>query len=348
MSQSNGHSHRFVLEMLDGETIVGRRELERPDFDRAIATVAFDAFRQGICPSYCAAPEGASVEPLWKEGDQTECTIGFRVDLPIEAGRPHGVDYGIGYFRPTACAFRGEIKRDKLMSTEQPLQYRLIAYPSESASARRSAIVLEPATIRTPIRASSVERFRECQPWDDPASDDLPVYIRRSVIDDLLSEASGAPEREVGGILLGHLHRDASSNEVFVEVTGIVSGGDTTIGDRASVTFTPETFELARRMIALRASDGVEEAIVGWGHSHPFRFCSGCPQPTPPECVGKVLFFSGADVLVMANAFDQPFMLGLLAGVEPKLEAALGHPPVRLFGWKTGEIVARGFHVIDG
>jgi hypothetical protein len=33
--------------------------------------------------------------------------------------------------------------------------------------------------------------------------------------------------------------------------------------------------------------------------------------------------------------------------VEPKLEKTLGHLPVKLFGWKNGLIVPRGFEVSE-
>ena len=44
----------------------------------------------------------------------------------------------------------------------------------------------------------------------------------------------------------------------------------------------------------------------------------------------------------------QPFMVALQTAIEPKLEQALGHLPVRLYGWRNGEIVPRGFEVIEG
>jgi hypothetical protein len=48
----------------------------------------------------------------------------------------------------------------------------------------------------------------------------------------------------------------------------------------------------------------------------------------------------------MESTFDQPYMVGLLVGVEPRLEAALGHLPVRLYGFHNGRVVERGFHVV--
>ena len=92
---------------------------------------------------------------------------------------------------------------------------------------------------------------------------------------------------------------------------------------------------------------GEGELIVGWMHSHPFRLCAECPDPVPPECRQKVLFYSSDDEFLMELTFPRPFMVGLLAAVEPRLEKALGHPPEKLFGWKDGRIVPRGFEVIE-
>jgi hypothetical protein len=63
--------------------------------------------------------------------------------------------------------------------------------------------------------------------------------------------------------------------------------------------------------------------------------------------VKKVLFYSDDDVQLMESTFYQPFMVGLLVAVEPRLTAAIGHLPVRLFGWQAGEIKQRGFEVVD-
>jgi hypothetical protein len=61
----------------------------------------------------------------------------------------------------------------------------------------------------------------------------------------------------------------------------------------------------------------------------------------------KVLFYSEDDVQLMESTFYQPFMIGLLVAIEPRIETDLGHLPVKLFGWSAGgEIVPRGFEVI--
>ena len=85
---------------------------------------------------------------------------------------------------------------------------------------------------------------------------------------------------------------------------------------------------------------------MGWYHSPPFKRCAACPLPTPPECIAKVLFYSQDDIHLMETTFEQPFMVGLLAAVEPRIEQAVGHLPVKLYGWDSGEIKQRGFEVV--
>ena len=73
---------------------------------------------------------------------------------------------------------------------------------------------------------------------------------------------------------------DEASGEIFVEATCVASGEGTTEASQASVTFTAESFAKARRLIELRAGGGAPaEIVVGWYHSHPFRYCAECPLP---------------------------------------------------------------------
>jgi hypothetical protein len=69
--------------------------------------------------------------------------------------------------------------------------------------------------------------------------------------------------------------------------------------------------------------------------------------PLPPACVARFLSFSFADEFLMETVFPQPYMVGLLVGISRPLEASLAHLPVRLYGWRNGEIEARGFQVVD-
>jgi proteasome lid subunit RPN8/RPN11 len=204
-------------------------------------------------------------------------------------------------------------------------------------------IELESEAPEIPVRSGSRKAVGPAEAWDVPRPEDFPVLIPRRVVEEAVEEAQRAPEREVGGVLLGHLRRDQDNGELYLEVTALVPAEETEATE-LSVTFTPATWARAREVIAVR---GEGETFVGWMHSHPFRFCQECPLPVPKECLDKVLFYSSDDEFLMELSFARPFMVGLLAAVEPRLETALGHLPVKLYGWNKGVIETRGFEVID-
>jgi proteasome lid subunit RPN8/RPN11 len=179
--------------------------------------------------------------------------------------------------------------------------------------------------------------------WDNPTAEDVPVLVPGWLLNEAVAEARDTPEREIAGVLAGHLCQDTAARSIFVSVTCLISGRDTVQSTEGTVTLTAETWRLARELIHLR---GAGEAIIGWYHSHPFRLCSECPLPAPAECVNKILFFSQDDVQVMETLFDQPYMIGLLVASETRLERSLGHLPLRLFGWRDGEVCARGLEVL--
>jgi proteasome lid subunit RPN8/RPN11 len=204
-------------------------------------------------------------------------------------------------------------------------------------------MLLEADEPAVPIRPIARRTLGRTAAWDEQDGADVPVLIPRHVLEEAVDEAKRAPDREVGGFLLGHLCRDPEGGELFLHVACHVPA-EATEATQTSVTFTPESWQRAREVIAWR---GEGEIFAGWVHSHPFRFCDECTVPAKPECVGKVLFFSPEDRFLMELTFPQPFMVGLQTAVEPKLEPTLGHLPVRLYGWRHGEIVPRGFEVIQ-
>ena len=190
-----------------------------------------------------------------------------------------------------------------------------------------------------PIREGSMRQMGVTEAWDTPHPGDFPVILPRHVLEESVAEARRAPERGVGGVLLGHLRRDVDTNELYLEVTALVPGEETE-ATSLSVTFTHQTWARVREVVDWR---GEGELIVGWMHSHPFRLCAECPSPVPAECQAKVLFYSADDEFLMELTFPRPFMVGLLVAVEPRL----GHLPVKLYGWRNANIAARGFEVIS-
>jgi proteasome lid subunit RPN8/RPN11 len=320
--------------------------LARADFDRAVEATFFEALRRNLFTDYKPPFAAARVVPDFPSGKEgSPRTEGFRVVLPLPEGGEHEKEFSADFFDRRALRIGTELVRDEKVPNGSTILYQLAAYlEAEEAPARRGLrFTLEPESVEVPIRPGSLGGYGPREAWDEPGRDEMPVLVPRRVIDEAVEEATRAPDREVGGALLGHLRRDAETGEIFVEVTCHVPAQETEATE-ASVTFTPATWARVREVIELR---GEGEIFVGWVHSHPFGLCDECPAKPPPECVAKVMFFSDDDKFLMELSFPRPFMIGLLAAREPKLAAALGHAPVKLFGWRDGEIVPRGFEVID-
>jgi proteasome lid subunit RPN8/RPN11 len=335
--------HRFVLELLAPD---GRRlhdaALEKEDFARAVEATFFEALRRGSFRDYAPPTDQARVEPAF--AGHGPLASGFEIVLPTPAGEARQ-RFGLSYFKTFARRTGAQLAVGGTLDPAATVLFRLTAFP-EGEVPRKPGLAIdleaEPTTI--PIREGSRRQLGVTEAWDSPRPGDFPVVFPRHVLEDSVQEARRKPDREVGGALLGHLRRDRESGELYLEVTALVRCEETE-ATSLSVTFTHETWARVREVVAWR---GEGELIVGWMHSHPFRLCAECPSPVPAECQAKVLFYSTDDEFLMELTFARPFMVGLLAAVEPRLEQALGHLPVKLFGWRNAGIAARGFEVSDG
>lgn len=338
----------FHLEYVDesGQVLRDQR-LTSAAFGHAIRCTSFCAFCRGLVNDYQPLESEAHLEPLFAATNTpSPRATGFRVTIPSAEGRQHSCEFGMSYFSSSANRLWSELLRTEAMTREQQLYYRLNAFLDEqepAPPANKLAISLEQPRHIIPIKVGCRRDFGPAETWDAPNDFDLPVLLEAGVLEEAVAEARGDPGREIAGFLLGHILQDKGSQQVFIAVTGLASASGTTEACGTSVTYTPGSFARARDMIDLRASG---ELVIGWYHSHPFRLCAECPLPTPPECMAKVLFYSQDDIHLMETTFEQPFMVGLLVAVEPRIEETLGHLPVKLYGWRTGQIKQRGFHVV--
>lgn len=334
--------HRFVLELLHDGRPLPALALERADFGRAIEATFFDALRAGHFTEY-APPANAVVEPvLTADSPHAEA---FEVAVPLPQGGEQRRRFGGDYFSRVAMRTGAQLAVAGQVPADATLAYRLAAYADEqpAKTKRGLALRLEEESPVIPIHARERRTTGPVEVWDATTADDFPVVIPRHVLEESVEEARKAPKREVGGVLLGHLCREENTNELFLEVTCLVPCEETE-STALSVTFTHATWARVREVAQWR---GEGELIVGWMHSHPFKLCAECPVPVPAECQAKVLFYSGDDEFVMETSFARPFMIGLLAAVEPKIESTLKRSPVRLYGWDGGKIRQRGFEVSD-
>jgi proteasome lid subunit RPN8/RPN11 len=342
-TRSPAYQLRLEYSALDG-TPIFEVPLGEQDFARAIETAFFDGLRRGRFRDYLVPSSGARVEPRFASRRvDSPLTKGFTVVVPAADGSEHRVDFDTDFLKSHAHRIavdrvvQGELQADTF-------KYRLSAYLDESPPRPAGlGLTIEADEPQVPIREVRRSSLGRTTAWDNPAADDLPVLIPRTVLEEAVAEAMEVPECEVGGFLLGHLCRDVERGDLFLQITCHVPA-EGTESTETSVTFTAQTWAAAREVIAWR---GEGEIFAGWVHSHPFRVCAECPNPPKPDCAGKVLFFSPEDHFLMEVTFAQPFMVALQTAVEPRLEAVLGHLPVRLYGWRDGVVVPRGFEVIE-
>ena len=350
MTQQTDTAYSFDLEYLTdgGARHCGREALQQPHhFARAVYATALEGVAKGVFPAYQPVLERSQIDPVFSsESNALARSVGFRCSVWDEQSKRHTKTFDIHYFSAQASRRRAVLRSEGRLGAEDQLLFQLSAYLEDQAPLPKaqSQIEMGSDTVCLELEESRREDFGASESWDAPNGSDLPVLIARSVLEDAVEEARAAPEREIAGLLLGHVYHDPGRSEVFVLVSGLASAEGTTEASATSVTLTGESFQQAREMIALR---GRAESVVGWMHSHPMRFCEACPLPTPPECIQKILFFSSDDTQLHETTFPQPFHVGLLAAVEPRLDTVLGHLPVRLFGWQDGVLDKRGFGVVD-
>jgi proteasome lid subunit RPN8/RPN11 len=342
MTATRQQSYQMRLEyfQLDGTSVL-EVALGEQDFARAVESAFFEGLRCGRFTDYAPPHADVRIEPRFARRKDSALAKGFSVVMPAADGEEHRVDFSVDFLRSHAQ----RILVDRVLTGEvEPgtIQFRLAAYLDEPKPAVMGGMTFEPDEPCMPIRSVSRRSLGKTVVWDGQ-KDDLPVLIPRQVLEDAVELAKEAPEREVGGFLLGHLCRDDETKELFLLVKAHVPAEETE-ATGTSVTFTSQTWTRAREVVEWR---GEGEIFAGWVHSHPFRFCAECPTPPKPDCVDKVLFFSPEDHFLMEVTFAQPFMVALQTAVEPRLAQVLGHLPVRLYGWHDGVIVPRGFEVIE-
>jgi proteasome lid subunit RPN8/RPN11 len=170
--------------------------------------------------------------------------------------------------------------------------------------------------------------------WNDL---DFPLFVKPEVLAEATALAQSAGEWEIGGILVGYLHRDTDSPEVYAEITAqipaaLADAGHTYLG------FTPQAWAAVSDALALR---DLQEIILGWWHYHPF-FCRHCDLARRHHCLLSRPFFSRDDQELHRVVFDTAFSVALL--LSDIGEASLC---CDWFGWRCGAVETRGCYLLN-
>lgn len=120
------------------------------------------------------------------------------------------------------------------------------------------------------------------------------VFVSETAFDQLTARGDADPSREVGGVLVGEVLRDAGGPYVRVDTTiDAVHAGET----QTELTFTHSTWEHIHKEMDARHEN---QRIVGWYHTHP----------------GFGIFLSDQDLFIQKSFFNLPFHIALV--YDPK------------------------------
>jgi hypothetical protein len=333
-------AYRIVLHFFRSDgTSLGQSPVEI-DLEPAREWTRLRAIRQGRTP---AALSGASesIFPLWNEKIGEPYLAGLRVLLAFEDDEVAS-DFPTTYFKEAAqAASKAFVTRGPLREGDRFL-YLAAAFPSDPPTRSRSAVRFTSEEIRPPLSIldTPLSGFGSGIETIGPPSDrEFPVFIPRAVLHEAEELSRAAGSIETGGILIGRLHRDLSLPEAFLEITAQIPARHA-VGDRASLTFTPDTWADARATIAER---GLNEISAGWWHYHPVHaWCGECPPPKKRQCTLACGFFSEQDRKLHRVVFPAAHSIALVVNA-----IGAGSVTHSLFGWREGSITARGFYRID-
>jgi hypothetical protein len=362
MSRSeNGYRYALMLYREDGSPL-GRAKVE-VDWEPAEEWARFSAVRQGSL-GITEQPEVA-IQPLWSSKLGEPYMRGFRVDVrgrPVPESASHAdsgsesssrgcsgdasSDFAIGYFIDLARQASVQLVESGHLKTGESYLYLPVAFPGGGddegglPEGERGGFTADEVIPPLPLRSATLETFLSgSAPVGEMNTLDLPAFVPRRILSEATRLVQEADQKEVGGILIGHLHRDSGRPEIFVEVTGQIPARNTE-ADLTTLRFTAETWTQVQSTLDLR---GREEIMLGWWHSHPKQaWCKECQDDKDDkraDCQLLCDFFSAHDRRLHRAVFPRAYSIALVVN-----DMADGHT-YSMFGWRKGQIELRGFHL---
>ena len=314
------------------ETPLGRFPID-VDWEPALEWCQFAAMRRGSAETKTRA----IVAPLWHRQRHAPYVEGFSVALEGEAP----ASFPLEYFAADAERVARRLIENGKLERGAAYLYSVLAYRAQAEnSCFKAPFTVEDASPPFDIRDVSLEDAI-CSATvlgpNDP--DDMPALFPWSLLEETKRLAQHAGSNETGGILVGHVCRDPSSGEIFVQVNAQIHATDAR-ADSTSLHFTSQTWSDLRAALDLR---GEGESLLGWWHSHPVAsWCRKCPPERQRECALSEGFFSAHDRALQRTVFPKAHSLGLVVNA-----VGCGDFTHSLFGWKKGLLLTRGLHVTN-
>jgi proteasome lid subunit RPN8/RPN11 len=337
--QEDQHVYRFAIEVYQQDPSKPLATLPAPvDLEPALEWARFTAARTLPDADWLltADPEHGRIEPQWDSTSGRPHIEGIRAIIPCGDAEPASYEIPLSYFNPAVQAVAALLVLGGKLSVGECFQYRVLAHcgscPAPDQPPAFSVTRAEPS-LEIEDRSLDELLSRSAGP---SAWTDVPVFIPRGVLTEIVLRARGAGAKETGGVLIGHLRRDRGRPDLFVEVTAQVPAR-LAEEELAKLTFTPETWSDVDEVTTARA---LQEIYLGWYHHHPaaqWRRSVGVPEPAD-TCGLAGGFLSPEDIALHRTVFPRAWSVALLLSDERRFA---------LFGWRHGMIRRRRFHVVN-
>ena len=334
--------YRFVLALQKRDGTSLGQVPAAADWEPALEAVRFQALRR-FPRAAVGADAVAEFRPAWHEELGQPYVSAVEVALQVPGAGELSCRVPNSYFKSLAGHASVPLVQKGVLQAGEHFDYLVTAFPSpppaRAGAQPRARFAIEEVPTPLPLKSSLLEDFYERSiAAGEQNPEDVPVFLPQSVLaetEQLTREAAGV---ETASVLIGHLHRDRSGGELFLEVTAQIPARNAQ-GTATKVTFGPETWNAVHSALALR---GENEQFCGWFHSHPAAaWCSAkCPPEERARCPLQRSFFSADDCDVHRTVFYNAFHIALLiTNTDAGLQRAL-------FAWRNGVIVQRAFHII--
>jgi len=337
---TNDYAYALFLYREDG-TELGETAAQA-DFGPAQEWTHLLGIRRGLLPPE-QAPVAAAVQPIWHATYGRPFASGFRARMRAPDGEQVSADFPTSYFKALARAASLQYVQDGRLVAGEYFRYRLAAYPleapAEPAAARRFSVEAGPGPLVLRDGVELAALLAEAAPVGTMADEDVPVFLPALLMEEVEELSRRRAPHEAGGVLIGHVHRDARGPELFVRVSAQIPARHTQ-SEATRLTFTAETWTAVQAAIDLR---GQGELMLGWWHSHMFLedACEDCERRKKGECHVNPAFMSADDCALHRTVFPRAYSVALVVGESPC--SGMGRS---LFGWRRGIVAARGYYVL--
>jgi hypothetical protein len=340
--------YRYIVEIYRGENELIDQAPASVEWNAALEWTWLEGLRRGDL-QVTDGTRSSAIVPLWHPRLDEPYATGFRVTILAERGRGISEEFSTEYFKDAVNAATRRLLDEGRLDSRDDVRYLVLALFAEDHA---RAGPTSPFTIReappdltlgdsrlADVTAGATRVLASTTPTATDG-EGVPMVFPRSVLEEAGDATRRSRDRETGGVLIGHLHRDPDRSDLFVEVTAQIPVVHAP-ADVNTLTFTPETWTAVQAAVDLRRRN---EILLGTWHSHPvLEWCKDCPREKRDLCSFAQGFLSAEDRRLHRTVFPKAYTCSLVVS-----NVAEDRDLVQtLFGWHRGLIKRRGYYVVE-